>query len=246
LNITHLEELSLNAWPALTTLASDGWLLRLANGYTRRANSVNPLYAGTQSIGDKLAAAEALYRGRGQDVVFKLTPAAQPPELDDHLAARGYSLEAPTSVQALPLGGGALAAPGTATVAEALTDTWAEAYTALGQVNLRHHATLRQMLSSLVPRHGFFLQRAAEGQPLACGLAVIEAGHVGLFDIVTHPAHRQQGHARRLIADMVAWAQAHGAHTAYLQVMLNNAPALKLYDGLGFGEVYRYWYRLKG
>jgi ribosomal protein S18 acetylase RimI-like enzyme len=28
--------------------------------------------------------------------------------------------------------------------------------------------------------------------------------------------------------------------------MLNNAPALKLYDGLGFGEVYRYWYRLKG
>ena len=52
--IRHIEELALNAWPALQTLLLDGWVVRFANGYTRRANSVNPLYASEQDIDAKL------------------------------------------------------------------------------------------------------------------------------------------------------------------------------------------------
>jgi ribosomal protein S18 acetylase RimI-like enzyme len=75
---------------------------------------------------------------------------------------------------------------------------------------------------------------------------VVEAGYVGLYDIVTNAEHRRQGHGRRLIGDLLTWAKGEGAHMAYLQVMLNNEPALRLYAGLGFEEVYRYWYRSSG
>ena len=101
--IRHIEELALNAWPSLQTLLLDGWVVRFANGYTRRANSVNPLYASEQDTDAKLRACEQLYRDRGLKVVFKMTAASQPDGLDAFLAAQGYEIDAPTSVQLMDL-----------------------------------------------------------------------------------------------------------------------------------------------
>ena len=42
----RIEEVALNAWPSMQHMLYDGWLLRFSNGYTKRANSVNILYAG--------------------------------------------------------------------------------------------------------------------------------------------------------------------------------------------------------
>ena len=83
------------------------------------------------------------------------------------------------------------------------------------------------------------------GQPVACGLGVCEGDKVGLFDIVTEPSQRGKGLGQQLIAGILAWAVDNGAQTAYLQVMLNNEAALRLYEKLGFREIYQYWYRIK-
>ena len=40
----RLEEVAMNAWPSLQQMLFDGWIVRLAQGYTKRANSVNPLF----------------------------------------------------------------------------------------------------------------------------------------------------------------------------------------------------------
>ena len=243
--IRFLEELSLSALPALETAFLDGWVLRFSNDYTRRANSINPLYPGARPLDDNLRDAEALYRRRGQRVVFKLTPASLPEGLDQALAERGYGHEAATSVQTLDLTARPAQPFGPTMLSETLSDDWLSAVYRLNAIPERHQATLRQMLSRLAPQ-ACFASLSVEGQAVSMGLGVLQAGWLGLYDIVTLPDQRGRGHARQLISDLLAWAVSQGAHSCYLQVMKNNLPALRLYEKLGCREVYEYWYRVKG
>jgi N-acetylglutamate synthase len=76
-------------------------------------------------------------------------------------------------------------------------------------------------------------------------LGVVQDGFIGLFDIVTDAQFRNRGYGQQLVSEILAWGKEKGAQTAYLQVMLNNPPALKLYSKVGFKEIYQYWYRVK-
>src|SRR4030042_4455225 len=76
--IRLIEEISVNAWPALQTSLYDGWVLRFAGGFSRRSNSILPLYPSQKEIIQKIRMCESLYRERGLPVVFKITPASDP------------------------------------------------------------------------------------------------------------------------------------------------------------------------
>jgi GNAT superfamily N-acetyltransferase len=238
----QLEELSLNAWPALQTLLLDGWVLRFAGGYTRRANSVNPLYASSLPVDEKIALCEQHYQAQGLPAVFKLTPQAQPSALDADLDRHGYRLEARTSVQTLDLHSARYSAPATFSVTE--TEAWFSAFCSLSCTPAGQLAPMRQLLNLILPSHAFgWLQM--DGQPVACGLSVTQAQSIGCYDIVVAKAQRGKGYGRQIMAGLLAYGQQQGAQQAYLQVMLNNEPALGLYAGLGFQEAYQYWYRVK-
>jgi hypothetical protein len=81
----------------------DGWLLRFARGYTRRANSVNPQRRGRLPLDEKLAACERAYQAEGLGLVFRIPSIAEEAELDAALAARGYRKADKTSVRLLDL-----------------------------------------------------------------------------------------------------------------------------------------------
>jgi GNAT superfamily N-acetyltransferase len=242
--IRVVEELSMNAWPALQTMLYDGWVLRFADGYTRRANSINPIYPSSDDVGDKIRACENLYRDRGLNVVFKITSAVYPANLDDMLAGHGYAVDAQTSVQILDLGSMDQTSAQGVALAESLSDDWLSAFCEMSGIPAQRRPLLKQMLHSIAPATCFAAIRRGD-RAIACGLGVLQAGFVGLFDIVTHPQVRRQGHGTQLVSSILAWARQRGARTAYLQVMLNNAPALRLYSKLGFDEIYQYWYRVK-
>lgn len=239
----QLEELSANAWPALQQICYDGWMLRFAEGYARRGNSISPLYPGVLDIAEKIACCEVLYRRRGLRTIFKISPAVSP-QLDELLAARGYVLQAPTEVQTVNLCDLDLPENVDVELREELTADWLAGVVAISAARSEEQAIHRRILENISVPLCTALIRSA-GEVVACGLGVRERGYVGLFDIATAQAQRRRGYARQLITGILRWARLHDAEQSYLQVMADNTPALALYAKLGYQRRYTYWYRVK-
>jgi GNAT superfamily N-acetyltransferase len=189
---------------------------------------------------DKIAHCEAFYRDRAMPPRFKLTAASLPAELDALLSERGYEIEAPVSVQTRPLGD--VAAPDEVKVTDDPTPDWVAANIRIGGHGTWNPALFPELLDRIVLPTAY----AAvwdDDEIIATGMAVAEADLAGLFEVVTDPSQRGRGLATEVVAALLAWGRARGAATGYLQVMLDNDPALRLYGRLGFTEAYRYWYR---
>lgn len=238
----RIEEASLNAWPALQQMVYDGWLLRFAGGYTRRANSVNGLDPGVLDPREKVAYCEQIYQKKGLTPTFRVTPFLDPPHLEEILEEAGYQKAGQTSLQILDLTALPLQTTPSAQHWATPVEAWVDAYTRMNGVASIQHPALKAILGNILPE-ACFMSLVDGAETVACGLGVLEAPYIGLFDIVTHPARRGQGLGTKLIHNILSWARERGAQTAYLQVMLENSPALRLYDKLGFKELYQYWYR---
>ena len=243
MDLKRIEEASLNAWPALQQLLFDGWILRFAQGYTKRANSVNPLYGCSMVAEDKIAACERWYTARGLPTIFRLTPFSRPSHLDQILADRGYRKIDPTYVLGLDLTGCDLSAMPTAELVDENVDGWIDIFCRLQRSPVQQHQAHKQILQA-IPARRFLASLSASGQAVACGLGVLENGYFGLFDLITYPEQRRKGHGTRLVSGLLGWAQDNGAAHAYLQVMEENEPARRLYAPFGFQRAYQYWYRV--
>jgi ribosomal protein S18 acetylase RimI-like enzyme len=243
--IRFLEELSLNAWPAPQTVYDDGWVLRFGEGYTRRANSVNPLYTPHSDLDDHIRRCEAWYRIRKQDAIFKMTPLALPKELDKVLIGRGYREEATSSVQMMDLH--QLATPDSSykvVIAPELSDEWLDLFGNMRAIDNKYTGIMRRIMSHIVPASAFAVLYVDQA-PAAVGLAVAERGNVGLFNITTHPDMRNRGLGEQIILHLLNWGKTQGAAHSYLEVMIDNPFALRLYEKLGYREIYQYWFRVK-
>jgi GNAT superfamily N-acetyltransferase len=244
--IRLLEELTLNTVPALQVLHYDGWVIRFANGYTRRANSIVPLYESRLPLADKIAHCESICASVSRPTIFKLTDAAQPPELDSVLAARGYVTDASrVSVQTCSLVGyQPVARDLDIRLEPRLTDTWLEGFHGIKALEPAHIDNVRRMFSQIIPRSAFV--SLWEGSRIvAAGLGVCESGYLGLLQLIVDETRRGRGLGTALVDALLMWGIEQGAHTAYLQMELSNTPAQRLYSKLGFVEQYQYWYRVK-
>lgn len=239
--VTQLEEISRNAWPALRQAERDGWLLRQAQGHTKRANSVHALHPGSQPLGDKVAWAEAIYARTGLATVFRLTPLS-PDTLEDELVARGYTLVEPSLVQVTEMEAGWSYAPDVI-----LTDlddpTWLSAFAQADGLSAARQVTLGAMLSAIVPS-AKLARIEQHGEAIAFGMAVAERGYVSFYDMLTKGDHRRRGHGRRILESLLAWGRDQGATRGALQVVEANARARALYASFGFTSVYGYRYRV--
>jgi ribosomal protein S18 acetylase RimI-like enzyme len=244
--IQALEAVSANGWAAPHTAVLDGWVLRAAGGYTRRANSVLPLYDGALPLEEKIEASEQFYQRYRLPTHFKLTEAAQPAELDVVLEGRGYTEAGRTSVQVrdlhqeLPDEG---LSENELDIRNYPSTIWLDSFFRMNHIDAAHYGMVRLMLEE----HLLFPARFVivwEGvRPVAVALLVLERGYAGIFDVVVQADSRGQGIGARLMSLLLWQARFEGAHTAYLQVTHANRVAWRLYGRLGFSPLYDYWYR---
>lgn len=218
----------------------DGWLLRFAQGFTKRANSVIPLYPGSEPLADKVRFCETLYARERLKTIFRLTTIGDHEALDDFLHRRGYHYRDSTEVLTRALPDRPAPSPELCLLS---SEHWLSAYcelTGMPEAARPLHAAILRG----IPLPCAYAVLGPAQAPLACGLAVLEQDLVGLFDVVTRPDARRRGRGSALVASLLAWAFDQGARRAYLQMVAENEPARRLYARLGFEPLYRYWYRV--
>lgn len=240
-DLIKLEQAAFSAWPALESQLLVPWVLRFAEGYTKRANSANAIQVVKQLNDQQLEAIEAFFYARQQPPIFRLASFLAAESVDNKLIERGYRFNDLTLVMSTAVSH----SMGTPAVSVEFLDIapWLEHFQPIsGKIGSSQAIHLR-MLQAIAQPAAFAVIRQ-EGQTVCCGLAVVTDECVGLFDIATAAAFRQRGLASQLCRALMSWGAEQGARTAYLQVVAANHPALNLYEGLGFRKAYHYWYRV--
>jgi GNAT superfamily N-acetyltransferase len=98
---------------------------------------------------------------------------------------------------------------------------------------------------ALLTRHdrvGFAALRL-DGQTVAVGRGTVDAGWLGVMAVEVDEAYRRHGLATAIMAALWHWGAAHGASRSYLQVWASNAPAVALYEKLGYWVHHDYEHR---
>lgn len=235
--VARLEEHSVLAWPpAVCEDGGDGWLLRATPGLDRaRSNhALTPCRAlrpgELVAAVDRVAEFAALH---GLRAGIQVSPLELHGAAAQELAAIGWTVQ--TSVQVLAgrvsdvTGGGpALALDVADTATEEWLAAWAECEP--GRDIEAHAATV-------FPRLRGRARFVRDGEHRAVGISVESDGLVGLFCLAVAPGARRRGLGSALVRGMLADA---AASLVYLQVESSNAPALAMYDRLGFWVAYRY------
>ncbi len=242
--IQKIEEVSLNAWPALQTVHYDGWIIRFADGVTKRSNSVNLLYDSKLDINTKIDYCESLYRSRQLPVCYKITEIAKPDNIDKILDIQGYRSEFEISVQILSVQNFKTNIDKGACIIENTDDMWLDNYIRMNEIDPNDRPVLRKIIDQIIFSKCLLTLKINE-LVVGCGLGVVEDKYMGLFDIVIDKQYRNQGLGKIMINNILRWGKSKGAEIAYLQVLTQNTPAIKMYQKVGFREKYKYWYRIK-
>mgnify|MGYP000205613147 CR=1 FL=1 len=235
-----VEQAGFRSWPARETLEHSGLLLRCADGYTKRANSINALRSVQGDYVQILSDCEKHFQAWALPLVFRLPSFTDNSEFDQFLESNHYKKIDESLVMTLDFD------TGIELEAERIEsvdlDRWLKAFCDISPGAYENFEAHKEILSR-VSDEVLFAVSWFEGKPQSCGLGVLSEGHFGLFDLVTRNDRRRMGHSRRLLQQMMAWAAQRSAQTAYMQVLGTNAAAIALYRGLGFQEAYHYWYR---
>ncbi len=246
--IAELEHIAARHWRGTEEARLGGWLLRAADGFTGRANSVLPLGDPGMPLDDAIAAVTRWYRARALPpmIAVPLPLEGDSPchQLDNHLSERTWlTRPGPAFVMVAGLdpspSAGDLPADAEFRVDAEPDDAWLAEYP---QKNRQPPVTRTVLLSA--PAQVFASIRADDGEVLAIGRLSIADGWAGITAVEVTRTRRRAGLGMALTRAICAEATARGARQVFLQVEIGNVPARTLYERCGFRYSHRYHYRV--
>ena len=240
--IWRMEEAFLRAWPAPRRETVGDWLLQFAPGVSRRANSANPRRSPIRDLETTMTECERRYRAAGQPVLFRVLSITAPAvtQLLDRL---GYTREGETATLYAPVEETVPVRDPEVVLTAKPEPAWLDTMTAAQGHTGERAATYRAIVEAIVLPTAFVALHH-EGQFASLAYGAIHDGFLMCESVITGPAWRKRGYARRALTTLLAWGAEQKVHIACLQVQADNTSAISLYGGLGLGtNLYSYHYR---
>ncbi|WP_353952950.1 GNAT family N-acetyltransferase [Knoellia sp. S7-12] len=247
------------SWGALEREPLGEWELRASRGFTQRGNSVLPIGDPGIPLADAIDRIEAWYAVRGLPAAVSLTgpvgfePATDP--LGAELLSRGWTAGSRTLNLTAATDRVAAADPGGphVGVGETLDGAWLDAYQQSRAVvpDAAEGVLLgspRQLFGrialggGLAQTLGLSTPGSRDPRPVAIGRLGLAHGWAGLGALWTDPAYRGRGLGSHLTAQLAATVRQGGIQLIHLQVEADNAPAIGIYERLGFERHSSYVY----
>ena len=239
-SLAKLQRLAARGWPGTEVRRLGGWLLRAGGGFTRRANSCLPLGDPGMPIPQAVAQVRQFYAERDLPCAFQiplqLTVPVDSPVLEGQLD--DWDRDALTLFMVADLRKLTLtdAVPGFECSHEP-SPQWLETYHYRGQ---ELPALGKQVITSAPAWYGTI---RLNGQTAAIGRLAVTDDWVGLSAVEVGNDLRRHGLGRAITVALLRHGAQSGARFAYLQVIADNAPAVRLYESLGFTAHHYYHYR---
>ncbi|ALS22505.1 GNAT family N-acetyltransferase [Paenibacillus naphthalenovorans] len=246
---SYIESLALRTWPAETEEYHNGWFFRASGGITRRANSIwTSDGTGPWQLDDaRPKMAEAFYRKHLLPLRYHISDAS-PAGLDAWLERQGYAKETPCSVMIADTDEVCERTEASRntkikTVVQHRHDpAWVEHFIHMEGFKSEAAGFYDGLFHRVKPDKGFVSLIDGE-RCVGAGMAVAEDGWAGFVNVVIHPQERGCGLGKLLLHELAQWSRDHGASRLYLQVMNDNAPAIRLYSSTGYKRLYGFHYR---